>query len=172
MVNAVVGGFQVGGVDRYLSGQPTAFACTRTAINASLACLRYDIGSDFVNRSAGANARNPLERQVFNAAAFTNPTTSSAFVLGTSPRVNGAYRTPMYKNEDFSIIKHVANFGEYGDLQLHVDIFNAFNRTHFNGLNTDPGDLPSPTDTQGHFGSYTGSFGDPTIRQFILRYTF
>lgn len=172
VVNAVAGGFQVGGIHRYLSGQPTAFNCTPSAIGASLACLRYNIGPDFVNHSATANNRNPLARQVFNPSAFTDPSTSSAFALGTSPRVNGGYRTPVYKNEDFSIIKHVANFGEYGDLQLHVDLFNAFNRAHFNNINTNPNDLPTATDTQGHFGSYTGYFGDPTIRQFILRYTF
>lgn len=174
VVNALVGGFQVGGIDRYVSGGPTAFSCTPTSVGASLACLRYDIQPDFVNHGANANNRNPQQRQVFNPAAFTDPSTSAAFALGTSPRVNSGYRTPIYKNEDFSIIKHLANFGEYGDLQLHVDLFNAFNRVHFSGLNTNPNDLPNPAtgDISNHFGSYTGSFGDPTIRQFILRYSF
>ncbi len=172
VVNAVVGGFQVGGIDRYVSGTPTAFSCTQSSIGASLACLRYNIAPGFVNQGASANNRNPLARQVFNPSVFTDPSTASAFALGTSPRVNTGYRTPLYKNEDFSIIKHLANFGEYGDLQLHVDIFNAFNRTHFSNLNTNPADLPTLTDTQGHFGSYTASYGDPTIRQFILRYSF
>ncbi len=172
VVNAVVGGFQVGGIDRYVSGTPTAFNCTPTTVGASLACLRYDIASGIVNRGAGANAVNPQARQVFNPAAFTDPSTAGAIALGNSPRVNAGYRTPVYKNEDFSIIKHVANFGEFGDIQLHVDLFNAFNRVHLGGLNTNPNDQPTATDPNNHFGSYTGDFGTPTIRQFILRYTF
>ncbi len=172
VANAVLGGFQVSGIDRYLSGQPTSFACTRTVVQASLACLRYNIAPDFVNHGPAASDRNPLARQVFNPSAFTNPSTPAAFALGTSPRVNGAYRTPIYKNEDFTIIKYLAHFGESSDLRLQVDIFNAFNRVHFTNLNVDPFDLPSATDTQGHFGSYNDSFGDPTIRQFNLRYSF
>jgi hypothetical protein len=93
-------------------------------------------------------------------------------VLGTSPRVNGGYRTPAYKNEDFSITKHLVKFGEFGELQLHADIFNAFNRVHFSPPNNNPADLPTPGSPQGHFGSFTGDYGSPTIRQFILRYTF
>ena len=78
----------------------------------------------------------------------------------------------MYANEDFSLTKHLFTFREAGDLQLHVDIFNAFNRVHFSPPNNNPADLPTATSTQGHFGSYNGDFGMPTIRQFILRYTF
>jgi len=164
VVNAVVGGFQVGGIDRYVSGAPTSFACTQTSIGASLACLRYNIDSNFVNRGPTAYTADPTLRQVFNRASFTDPSAAGPIVLGTSPRVNGAFRTPLYKNEDFSIIKHLANFGEYGDLQLHVDLFNAFNRVHLSNLVTDP--------NVGNFGSYTGDFGGPTVRQFILRYSF
>ena len=174
VVNAVVGGFQVGGIQRYLSGTPTAFSCTQTTVGASLACLRYDIAPNFVNRSPGANSGDPTARQVFNLAAFTNPSSASAIVLGTSPRVNGGYRLPMYANEDFSITKQLFHIGEFGGLQLHVDIFNAFNRVHFaaSNFNTNPADLPTAASPQGHFGSFNGDFGQPTIRQFILRYTF
>ncbi len=173
IVTAIVSNFQVGGIDRYVSGTPTAFSCTPSAINASLACLRYDIASNFVNHGPGASDRNPQNRQVFNPAAFTNPSTAAAFALGTSPRVNPGYRTPLYKNEDFSITKQLLSFGDRGgSLQLHVDLFNAFNRVHLSGLNTNPNDPSSPTDLSNHFGSYTNDFGAPTQRQFILRYTF
>ncbi len=176
VVNAVVGGLQVGGIDRYVSGTPTAFSCTQTSIGASLACLRYNIAPNFVDHSPGANSGDPTTRHVFLPAAFTDPSSASAIVLGTSPRVNGGYRTPVYKNEDFSITKHLAKFGALGDLQLHVDIFNAFNRVHFGPPNTNPADLPTPESPQGHFGSYTSDFttpiGSATVRQFILRYTF
>lgn len=172
VANAVLGGFQVGGVDRYVSGTPTAFSCTTTSIGASLACLRYDIGPNFVDRSAGANSGDPTLRHVFNSAAFTDPSTAGPIVLGTSPRVNGGYRTPVYMNEDFSITKYLVRFREAGNLQLHVDIFNAFNRVHFSPPNANPADQPSPDSPLGHFGSYTGDFGQPTVRQFILRYSF
>jgi hypothetical protein len=172
VVNAVVGGYQVGGINRYLSGTPTAFSCTQTSIGASLACLRYDYTRNFVNHNPGANSGDPTARQVFDPTAFTNPSSESAIVLGTSPRVEGGYRTPLYANEDFSITKQIANFGEAGSLQLHVDIFNAFNRVHFSPPNTNPADLPTPGSPQGHFGSYNTDYGEPTIRQFILRYTF
>ncbi len=164
VANAVLGGFQVGGVDRYVSGSPTAFACTQTSIGASLACLRYNVASNFVDHSSGANSGDPTLRHVFNRAAFTNPSSASAIVLGSSPRVNGGYRTPLFSNEDFSIIKDLVTTEKYGSLQLHVDIFNAFNRVHLNGLITDP--------NVANFGAYTNDFGQPTVRQFILRYTF
>ncbi len=179
VVNAVLGGYQVGGIDRYLSGQPTAFACAnnQTPVPATLACLRYNIAPNFVNRTPGANSGNPRTRQAFNPAAFTNPSLvpgdpNAPFVLGTSPRVNGGYRSPTYLNEDFSIIKQLANLGEYGTLILHVDLFDAFNRTHFNGPSTDPNDPATDASPSGHFGSTTGAYGQPSTRQFILRYTF
>ena len=164
VANAVLGGLQVGGIDRYVSGTPTAFSCTQTSIGASLACLRYNIAPNFVDRSPAANSGDPTLRHVFNRAAFTDPSSANAIVLGTSPRVNAGYRTPLYKNEDFSIIKFFPSFGEYGQLDLHVDIFNAFNRVHLSNLVTDP--------NAGNFGSYTGDFGQPTVRQFTLRYSF
>ena len=172
VANAVLGGLQVGGIDRYLSGTPTAFSCTNTTIGASLACLRYNIDPNFIDHSSAANSGDPTLRHVFNAAAFHNPSDAGPIAFGTSPRVNGAYRTPVYKNEDFSITKYLANFGEAGTLQLHVDIFNAFNRVHFSPPNTNPIDLPTPDSPSGHFGSYNFDFGTPTVRQFILRYTF
>ena len=172
VANAAFGGLQVGGIDRYLSGTPTAFSCTTTTIGASLACLRYDIDSIFVDKSAGANAGDPTLRHVFNSAAFHDPSAAGPIVLGTSPRVNGGYRTPVYKNEDFSLTKYLFSFRESGTFQLHVDIFNAFNRVHFSPPNTNPIDLPTPDSPSGHFGSYTGDFGQPTVRQFILRYSF
>ncbi len=173
VATALLGGFQIGGINRYVSGTPTAFACTQTSIGASLACLRYNIDPNFVNNSPAANSGDPTRRKVFNIAAFTDPSTPSAIVLGTSPRVNSAYRSPLYANEDFSLTKHLVHFEHYGDLQLHVDIFNAFNRVHLSGLNTDPnsGRL-DPTPQPGTFGSYNSDFGQPTIRQFILRYSF
>jgi len=179
VLNAVVGGYQVGGIQRYLSGQPTAFNCAngQTPVPATLACLRYNIAPQFVNRGTNAKSRNPQLRQAFNPDAFTNPSLvpgqpNAPFVFGNSPRVNGAYRSPVFKNEDFSIIKHIANLGEYGDLQLHVDLFNAFNRTHFNGPSVDPNDPATAASPTGHFGSTTSAFGMPSTRQFILRYTF
>ena len=172
IANAVLGGFQIGGINRYLSGTPTAFSCTTTSIGASLACLRYNISPNFVDHSPAANSGDPTYRHVFNPGAFTDPSSAAALVLGTSPRVLGAYRTPVYKNEDFSITKHIANFGGHGNLQLHVDIFNAFNRVHFSAPNTNPAAVVSAASPQGQFGSYDGDFGNPTIRQLILRYSF
>ena len=162
VANAVLGGFQVGGIDRYVSGTPTAFSCTQTSIGASLACLRYNIDPNFVDN--GPQPADPTLRHLFRPAAFHDPSANGPIVLGTSPRVNTGFRTPLYKNEDFSITKSLINFGDYGSLQLHADIFNAFNRVHFSGPNSDP--------NSGQFGSINGSFGSPTIRQFILRYTF
>lgn len=169
VVNVVAGGWQVGAVQRYLSGQPTAFSCAPTQVSASQACLRYNQVGSLRNPNPGANSGDPRRRQVFNPGAFADPNANIAtpgvpFVFGDSPRVNGGYRTPIYLNEDVSIIKHIASFGEYGDLQLHTDLFNVTNRHHLNGLDTN---LQSTT-----YGSYQNAFGDPRVVQFILRYTF
>jgi hypothetical protein len=172
VATAVLGGFQVGGIQRYVSGTPISFACTPTSIGASLACLRYNIAPNFVNHASNAFKGDPTYRQAFNPAAFTDPSSASAVVLGTSPRVNAGYRTPIYGNEDFSITKHIIHFEHFGDLQLHADIFNAFNRVHLSAPDNNPNDLPTAGSPQGHFGSYTGDYGKPKVTQFILRYTF
>ncbi len=167
VINAVAGGWQVGAVQRYLSGQPVAFSCAPNQISASDACIRYNIVGSI--RNPVAQHGDPRKFQLFNMAAFVDPnanitTAGTPWVFGKSPRVNGAFRTPIYANEDLSIIKQIAHFGELGELQLHTDLFNVTNRHHFS--------QPDTTLTDATFGSYQSTFGDPRIIQFILRYTF
>ncbi len=167
VVNAVAGGWQVGAVQRYLSGQPVAFSCAPNQISASDACIRYNISGSI--RNPVAQHGDPRKIQLFNTAAFTDPNANitvagTPWVFGNSPRVNGAFRTPIYANEDLSIIKQIAHFGELGELQLHTDLFNVTNRHHFS--------QPDTTLTDATFGSYQSTFGDPRIVQFILRYSF
>lgn len=169
VVNAVAGGWQVGGVQRYLSGQPVSFACAPTQLGASDACNRYNQVASLRNPDPTATRGDVRKIHLFNPAALVDPNANinvpgTPFMLGNSPRVNGQFRTPVYLSEDLSVIKQVANFGDHGALQLHTDIFNIANRHHFSQPNTDP------QSTQ--YGSYQSTFGDPRIVQFILRYTF
>ncbi len=175
VVNAVAGGWQVGAVQRYLSGQPVAFACAVHQIVASDACIRNNQVAPIRSLAPGANSGDPRRRMIFNRSALVDPnqnveTPGVPFVLGNSPRVNGEVRTPIYANEDISLIKHIANFGEFGDLQLHTDLFNVTNRHHLAQPDTDP--RHTDPDGNNQYGSFQSAFGDPRIVQFILRYTF
>lgn len=173
VVDKVVGGWQIGGIQRYESGQPLAFGCA-TAPAAYGECIRFNQipGSSILSSAFKSGHWNPVTDPVFNSinlpnvvnpAAFDDPNSAAnlaargTYVFGTMPRVNGAVRMYPYLSEDFSFIKRT-KFTETKALNLQVTMINAFNRHIWNR----PGDL-NPYDSQISNG---GTFGLINVTNF------
>lgn len=190
-VDKVLGGWQVGGVQRYQSGQPLAFGCA-TGIPGYDGCIRYDRvpGQPLLSSTAGSfnvgavsqnggvgctenNANGTFSAPAgvttyWNCAAFIDPNAKGlvaarGYTFGNMPRIIGSVRSQGYVNEDFSIIKRMHLF-ESNSLILKAELFNAFNRHVFTRPDTGVQD--------GTFGASFGTVNGPRNVQFTLRYDF
>jgi len=111
-LDRVVGGWQIGGIQRYESGQPLAFGCA-TAPPAYGECIRFDQipGSSILSSAFKGDHWNPITDSIFNSidlpnarntAAFDDPNSAAnlasrgAYVFGTMPRVFGNVRMKPY----------------------------------------------------------------------------
>ncbi|HZD77305.1 MAG TPA: TonB-dependent receptor [Acidobacteriaceae bacterium] len=169
-VNAAVGGWQIGAVQRYQSGQPLGFAGAPTSVPSFDGTIRYNQVAPLRNPAFHGSIGDPRVTRLFNPAAFQDPNANVAsvpgtpYVFGNQARITSEFRTNLYFSEDASLIKHIADFGEAGSLLLHMDFFNIANRHLFSRPDTGPLD--------NNFGQYTGTLGSPRIIQAQLRYSF
>jgi hypothetical protein len=182
VVDRLVGGWSVSGIQRYESGQPIAFGCA-TAPPAYADCVRFDYipgasifssawkskSGNFVPITASTFAAGDPGIPIFNpldisagavTPAFDDPNSAASikagnpYVFGTSPRVDGSLRMGAYMSEDFNLMKRT-RITETSDIQLQVNFLNAFNRHVWNR----PGDL-GPYDSVGANGlGPLGTFG-------------
>jgi hypothetical protein len=137
----LAGGWQVGWILDYEAG---------SALNVTENGVPYPNGTDRPNRvpsvklstASYSRARDyfvgkaPVA-QIFNPAGFA--VTPSEYVLGNALRNYGELRSPALYNENGNIRKHFY-FGERVSGILQVDYFNLFNRTQFNGPDTNASD--------------------------------
>lgn len=165
-VDRILGGWQIGGIQRYESGQPISFGCA-TAPPAYGECIRFNQVSSQIFSSAYESGHwNPITDPIFNGiklpntirpVAFDDPnsaanlTARGAYVFGTMPRVIGNIRMKPYMDEDFSLIKRT-KLTERTDLNLQITMINAFNRHIWNR----PDDLNpyDSTNINNNFGKY------------------
>jgi hypothetical protein len=185
--NALLGGWQIGGVLRYQTGVPVSFGCAN-GIPDWQNCIRFNRASappltaDVTNGSF-----DPFTERYFNpvcsyggeaGCAFADPNTEviangstttvqqargGAYVLGNYPRNNGDARASNYFNEDFSIIRNFHLF-ESASLQLKGELLNAFNRHIFS--------IPDANPYDANFGLVNNTIDVPRIVQFTLRLNF
>lgn len=192
IVDKALGGWQIGGVQRYQSGQPLSFSCATGIPGFSSffsGCIRFDRvpgqpllspNAGSFNQAAASNSNNSGCTEAangtftatgptyFNCAAFIDPNASGlvtqrGYALGDMPRVTGEVRSQKYFNEDFSIIKHWG-ITEGQQLTLKGELVNAFNRHVFSRPDTGPGD--------GTFGAVFGTVDGSRKVQLQLRYQF
>jgi hypothetical protein len=187
-VGRALGGWEVGGVQRYQSGQPLALCCA-TGIPAFDGSIHFNRVPGQSLRSSGsfnfaqvyfsgggsgctASSTGQLSggsNQYFNCAAFVDPNVAVSNVPGTPysfgdfPRITGEVRSDGYVNEDFSIIKRTS-LTESTSLVLKAELFNAFNRHVFSRPDSGPYD--------GTFGVPFGTVDTPRNVQFTLRFEF
>lgn len=167
LISNVVGGWQVGGVQRYQSGEPVSFGCAN-GIPGWDNCIRFSRvpGQSIYSASVVSNQFDPFVNSYYNRAAFIDPNANrsgGAYHLGDYPRVDGDARMKPYYNEDFSLIKNM-HIVESVRLQFKAEFLNAFNRHVFATPDTGP---YSPT-----FGLVSGTIDSPRAVQFTLRVNF
>ena len=149
VLDRVVGGWSISGVQRYESGQPLAFGCA-TGVPAYADCIRFDqVPGQNIYSTAWQNKSgtfNPVasisggavnQVSMFNPAAFSDPnsnanlTARGTYAFGNTPRVYSSIRMSPYLSEDFNLLKRT-RITESKDLLLQVSILNAFNRHIWN----------------------------------------
>ena len=193
VASKVLGGWQVSGIQRYQTGSPTVINEYATANPFSTGNYRYSLigaarpsnaghwtpaqnatwNSGCVETANGiftpASATNPL---TVNCSSFEDPSKTSlaaggGYVFGNIPTVVSWWRSPGYKNEDFSIIKRTT-IREGQTLMFKLDIPNAFNRHTFGAIDGNP--------TDSTFGVPGGEghavINAPRTLQATLRYEF
>jgi Carboxypeptidase regulatory-like domain len=185
-----LGGWEVGGVQRYQSGQPLAICCATSipGFDGSIRfkrvpgqSLRSNAPFNFVGAYFGlpgetsgctASSSGQLSggpNQYFNCAALVDPNAPVSSVAGTPygfgdmPRISGEVRSQGYVNEDFSILKRTA-ITERMSMVLKGELFNAFNRHIFTRPDSGPYDST--------FGVPFGTVDTPRNVQFTLRFEF
>jgi hypothetical protein len=154
----LVGGWQLGWILNYSGGEatgvnengspfPNGFNRPDRNTSASLGTASYSkVRDQFVGKSAKA--------QIYPKDGFT--ATPTQYVIGNAKRNYSELRQPAHYFESINAMKHFY-LGEKVTATLKVDYFNAFNRTRFNGPDTNFSD--------GTFGQVTNQGSQISNRQ-------
>ncbi len=184
-VNTLIGGFRIGGIDRYLSGQPISFFGAQ-GIPYFDGGIRFDrhVGNPILTSAATSGHYNPFAyvsnpticpaavsttctnpTSFFSGQAFTDVNDAAhrgagAYLFGDMPRTSAEVRTPAYFNEDANINKHIPIHGLIS-VDLRLEAFNVFNRHVFAKPDSGVFDL--------NFGQVTGLNDAPRSMQLLLK---
>lgn len=137
----VLGGWQIGWIAKYYSGTPTGVSenlsfpypngANRPDRNTSV-----KLGTASYSRERDYFVGKVSTAQIFDPNAFTQ---TAPYTLGNAKRNYSEIKNPAAYNEDINLRKKFF-FGEHLRGVLQVDYFNAFNRTLFNGPDTNKSD--------------------------------
>ncbi len=169
IVNALIGGWNVSGINSFQSGFPLAIIASPTPVSAA-----YGGGTPRPNVIPGCQQKNPIGyvaaaqqgKSIINTACFVAPAPpagAAAFAglyQGDQPRTSGLLRTQGVDNWDFSAGKTTVLHDDI-NLVFRAESFNVFNRVQFN----DPG----LTFGSSSFGLLTAQANLPRSFQFSLR---
>ncbi|HKF46652.1 MAG TPA: TonB-dependent receptor [Terracidiphilus sp.] len=176
-VDAVVGGWRITGVQRYLSGQPISFwgANGIPGFDNGIRPNRVKgqsvkgfTGSynpfNFKNSNSIGARSGACTTGYWNCSAFADPNPSPGlnvpYVFGTMPRNSADIRAFGFYDEDFGINKHIP-IHESVSADFRGEMFNAFNRHVFN--------KPDSGIQDTNFGQIGSTLLGPRNVQFLLR---
>ena len=170
LLNELVGGWEVGGINNLESGAPATFACA-TGLPGDSPCFRFSLNPGVPIYSAAklSGHFNPLTDLYFNPAAFTDPNNNArisaggGYQYGNLPRNVGFVRFPTSPNSSFSLIKHFA-VTQRTNVELRGELFNAFNQHRLGTPNLNPNTTA--------FGQITGTQNSARTGQLVLRINF
>ncbi|MGA8273718.1 MAG: hypothetical protein WB919_19300, partial [Candidatus Sulfotelmatobacter sp.] len=180
-VNAVIGGWRVSGVNRYLSGQPISFFGANGIPGFDNGIRPNRVAGQPVHNSgpfnpftflnsgtAGYNhSSGACTTGYWNCSAFAdpnpNPGVDVPYVFGNMPRNSADIRSFPFYDEDLSIAKTFA-ITERVKAEFRGELFNAFNRHVFNKPDSGVQDTS--------FGQVGSTLLGPRNGQFVLRFSF
>jgi outer membrane receptor protein involved in Fe transport len=170
VLNAVVGGWSIGGVHRAQSGSPANFGCA-TELPGDSPCFRFSLNSGVSVYSTAKQSGNfkPLSDVYFNTNAFVDPNANTriaeggGYQYGNLRRYVSNIRYPVSPNSDFSFIKNTA-IANGLRMEIRGELFNAFNQHRLGTPNQ------SPNSTA--FGQITGTQNSARVGQLTMRVTF
>jgi Carboxypeptidase regulatory-like domain len=184
-VDALIGNYRIGGIDRYLSGQPISFFGAQ-GVPYFDGGIRFDrhVGNPILTPAVVSKHYNPFNF-ISNSASCpsavsttcTNPTAfwsgqaftdvndaahrgAGAYRFGDMPRNTAEVRTPAYFNEDANVNKHIP-IHDLISADLRLEVFNVFNRHGFAKPDSGVFDL--------NFGQVTGLNDAPRSMQLLLK---
>lgn len=170
VVDALIGGYRIGGIQRYLSGQPVSFYGVATGPPSGFSFgIRPDrVQTQSLYTTIGKSGQyNPFNstQRIFNKAAFADPNNPAirqggAFRFGNLSRNVTEYRTPNSLNEDLSLNKAFKIHDTIG-VDFRAEMFNALNRHIFNKPDTGIND--------GNFGQIGSTLNAPRNIQIVLK---
>jgi hypothetical protein len=178
LVDALVGGYRLGGVARYVSGQPIGFYGAQ-GIPYFDGGIRFsrNVGTSLLTPAAASGHYNVFSFQQNTNTNNANPTAfwnRNAFIdvndavhrgagpynFGNMPRNDAEVRTGFYSNEDMNLNKHFAIHKEIA-ADLRWEVFNVFNRHVFNKPDSGVNDT--------NFGQIGGLIDSPRSMQLVLK---
>src|ERR1700722_123103 len=127
LVNALIGGWGVGGLTTLMTGFPLGFTTNQNLTNSFGGGSRPDYVPGCARQTTGS-AVSRLS-QWFNTSCFVQP---AAFTFGNESRLDPVIRAPGVANWDASAYKSFA-VNHDGDInvQFRAEAFNLFNRVQF-----------------------------------------
>lgn len=168
--SAILGGWQIGSILRYESGQPLPFYCG-TGVPGWDDCFRFNpvAGQPVYTAAATQPGYNALTTPFLNNNYFAdaNPNPNAPMVFGQLARVTGN-RVPNFYNEDVNLAKRF-NFTETLSLEVRADAFNVTNRHIF----AQPYNLnPQPNNVSTNFGFVNSTVDSPRAVQLEMNLRF
>lgn len=169
IVDAFIGGWQLGGIARYNSGRVAGAATGDGTAYAT----NWQVPSNAVRiRQISSSPTRGNSPNLFRDPVFASQSFRSAKPGETGER--NIFRFPAFANLDASLAKSFTMpWSESQSLQFRWEVFNVTNFQPFDGVQT----LATPTDPfrnqpLPNFGRLTSVQNAPRFMQFVLRYVF